>query len=119
MLSILLDLDFPLLVQRYPTGIQNSRGENGVLDRGQAMSIIVGSLGRAGVDASSRLDELVDRDVSVSTLTVKVTGFRGRVLHVEGVVRGFACCVSPVSLTVRMQAFGVVEENVPLASSVT
>jgi hypothetical protein len=56
------------------------------LDRGETLPVVVAGLGSARRDLAGGVDELLEREVAVASLAVKVAVLVGAVLDVEGVV---------------------------------
>jgi hypothetical protein len=56
------------------------------LDRGETPPVVVTGLGSARRDLAGGVDELLEREVAVASLAVKVAVLVGAVLDVEGVV---------------------------------
>ena len=75
--SVLLDPDGALLVETDATRVQDGGGENGVRDSWESVLVILGGLRETSVDAARRVQELLDGDVAVATLTVKVAALGG------------------------------------------
>jgi hypothetical protein len=56
------------------------------LDRGETLPVVVAGRGSARRDLAGGVDELLEREVAVASLAVKVAVLVGAVLDVEGVV---------------------------------
>lgn len=100
--SLLLDLDWPVLVKRHPARVQNSRGDDRVLDSRQTLALKVCGGSLPGPDGTGSIDEYLQRLVPVTALSVKVAVKVRRVLclsarsspiltDIERVVVNLAC----------------------------
>jgi hypothetical protein len=78
---LLLEVYRPLLVERDPARVEDGGREHSVLDRGEAVFVVVLGLGRAGGDRARGVDELLDGDVAVAALAVEMSRLGRRVLH--------------------------------------
>lgn len=71
----LLDTDRPFFIQTDATSIEDSRCQYCVPDCRKAVLIEFRCCNFAGVHVARSIDELFDRDIAVSMLTVEVTSF--------------------------------------------
>lgn len=99
--SLLLELDTSFLVKRHSTSVDDGGGKDAKcqldsacslqknlhsLDRRQSLALKVRRLGSTGRDFSCGIDKLLQGDVTVTALTVKVAILIGRVFNIERVV---------------------------------
>ena len=72
LIAFLLNLYRTLLVEADSAGVEDGGGKHGVADRGEALFVKVIGLEGSSVDMTSSVYELLDRDIAVSALAVKV-----------------------------------------------
>lgn len=72
-----------LLVQTNASGVEYRGGQDCVGDGRQALDIKIARMGDPRVHATCGVNKLLNGNVSVSPLAIKVTGFGRRVLHAE------------------------------------
>lgn len=80
-IPVLLDAHWPLLVQTDTPSVENGSRQDSVDERRVAVAVKVTWLRLASVYSAGGIDELFNRDIAITTLTVKVTTGRWRVLH--------------------------------------
>ena len=76
------------LVNANTASVENSRRSNGVSQGRQTFCIQISRLGLAVVDGSAAINELLNRDVAITSLSVEVAVLIGGITHVEGVEPG-------------------------------
>lgn len=101
--TLLFQLDASLLVQRHPASVDDGSGQDAAgsvcedqekrrishlhsFDRRQTLVLEIARLGSTSRDLSSGVDKLLERDVSITALPVKVPILIWRVFHIEGVI---------------------------------
>jgi len=72
-ITILLDVDRALLIQAYTACVQDGSREDCVLDGREALRVVELRGSNLPIHVASSVDKLLDRDVAVASLTVKVT----------------------------------------------
>lgn len=80
LIAFLLNLYRALLVEADASSIEDSGRKHSVADRGEALLVKVIGREGSGVDKASGVYELLDGDVTISALAVKVTCLGGSVL---------------------------------------
>jgi len=78
------DADSPLLVQADPTRVKDGGGQYGVRDGRETCSVIVYRLRLLSADAPRSVDELLNRNITVTALAIKMATLRRRIFHAEG-----------------------------------
>lgn len=84
-LTLIHNLHRPLLVQRDPARVQDGRGGDRVLERGEPPGVELLERHAALVECGHGVDELLEADVPVAGLAAEVAFFVGGVAHVEAV----------------------------------
>lgn len=80
---VLLDSNRPLLVQTDTTRMKDGGGQDRVRQRWEAMSVKIFGFALPSVNSPCGVDELLDRDIAVSTLSIKVATGRRRIFHTK------------------------------------
>jgi hypothetical protein len=73
----------PFLVQTNPSGVEYRSGQDGVGDGRQALSIKVAWLSDPRVDIARGVYELLNGNVPISPLAIKMATFGRRIFHAE------------------------------------
>lgn len=81
--ALVHNLHRPLLVQRDPARVQNGRGGDRVLERGEPPGVELLERHAALVERCDGVDELLEADVAVAVLAAEVAFLVGGVAHVE------------------------------------
>lgn len=81
--AILVNPHRPFLVQTNPSGVEYRSGQDGVRDGRQALNIKVARLSDPRVDTARGVYELLNGNVPITPLAIKMTTFGRRIFHAE------------------------------------
>jgi hypothetical protein len=74
--TLLFDADRPLLVQANPTCVEDGGGQHCVCNGRETCRVVVCRLRLHSVDAPCSVDELLDRNITITALAVKMATLR-------------------------------------------
>src|SRR5260370_34931710 len=79
--TILINPHRPFLVQTNSSGVEYRSGQHRVGDGRQTLRIKVARLGHPGVDTARGINEFLNRNVSITPLSIKMATFGWRIFH--------------------------------------
>jgi len=81
--TLLFDADRPLLVQADTTCIEDGSGQHCVCNGRETCRVVICRLRLHSVDAPCSVDKLLDRNITITALAVKMTTLRWGIFHAE------------------------------------